>query len=78
MKLLFVFLLTIAVIAQTPDVEKLNRMTARFAPARISADTTRLGEGDRKALAKMLEAAHVIDDLYLEQAWSGNFKLRAE
>ena len=78
MKLLFVFLLTIAVIAQTPDVEKLNRMTARFAPARISAGTTGLAEGDRKALAKMLEAAHVIDDLYLEQAWSGNFKLRAE
>ncbi len=53
-------------------------MTARFAPAKIGADTARLDEGDRKALAKLLEAAHVVDELYLEQAWSGNFGLRAE
>ena len=64
--------------AQTPDLEKLNRMIARFAPAKIEADTTRLDKGDQKALAKLIEAAHAIDELYLEQAWSGNFKLRAE
>jgi hypothetical protein len=64
--------------AQIPDLQKLDSMIARFAPARITADTARLDAGDQKALAKMLEAAHVIDELYLEQAWSGNFKLRAE
>ena len=78
MKLLLFFLLSTPVIAQTPDLERLNRMTARFAPASINADTTRLDQGDQKALAKLLEAARVIDELYLEQAWSGNFALRAQ
>ena len=78
MKLLLFLLLPIPVNAQFPDLAKLNRMTARFAPVKINADTSRLAEGDKKALAKLLEAARIVDELYLEQAWSGNFGMRAE
>lgn len=57
-------------------------MTARFAPVEIRVDTSRLSPGDRKALPKLIEAARVIDDLYLTQVWSGNHavlaKLRAD
>ena len=59
-----------------PDVAQLNKMEARFAPVELRVDTTRLSAGDRQALTKLVEAARVINDLYLRQAWSGNPDLR--
>jgi Peptidase family M49 len=44
----------------------------RFAPVAITADTSRLSPGDRRALAKLVEAASFMDKLYLRQAWAGN------
>ena len=43
----------------------------RFAPTDITADTSHLSEGDRKALDKLIEAARILDSLYLRQTWSG-------
>lgn len=51
-------------------------MIARFAPAKISADASSLAPGDQKALLKLLEAARVIDDIFITQLWSGNAALR--
>jgi hypothetical protein len=48
----------------------------RFAPTDISADTAHLSEGDRKALDKIIEAAKLLDPLYLRQVWSGNEALK--
>ncbi len=53
-------------------------MIARFAPVELHVDTSKLSAGDQKALAKLLEAARVIDQIFLEQAWSGNVALRAK
>ncbi|MBZ5635951.1 MAG: hypothetical protein LAO55_22710 [Acidobacteriia bacterium] len=53
-------------------------MIARFAPVELHADASRLSPGDRKALAKLLDAARVIDDTFLTQVWSGNAALRAQ
>ena len=47
-------------------------MIARFAPAEITADTTRLPQNERQALAKIVEAARLMDSLFLEQVWAGN------
>ncbi len=47
-------------------------MSSRFAPSEIRVDTSGLDAGNRAALAKLLEAAHVIDDIFLTQRWSGN------
>lgn len=58
------------------ELEKLNAMQARFAPVEIIADSSKLSEGDRAALEKLLEAARVIDDVFLTQVWSGNAALR--
>ena len=44
----------------------------RFAPTDIAADTSRLSDGDRKALDKLVEAAKLFDPLFLRQVWSGN------
>jgi Peptidase family M49 len=47
-------------------------MTARFAPADISADVTQLPDNERRALAKLVEAARLMDGLFLRQVWAGN------
>jgi hypothetical protein len=44
----------------------------RFAPTDITADATQLSENDRKALDKIIEAAKLLDPLFLRQVWSGN------
>jgi hypothetical protein len=47
----------------------------RFAPTEITADTSRLSKNDRQALDKMIEAARLMDAIYLRQVWSGNVAL---
>jgi Peptidase family M49 len=73
----FVFCMTF-VAAAVPDLAELNRMIARFAPVELHADSSKLSAGDQKALAKLLDAARVIDDIFLTQVWSGNAALRAQ
>jgi hypothetical protein len=47
-------------------------MTARFAPAEIGADISTLPKNERDALARLVEAARVMDALFLRQVWAGN------
>jgi hypothetical protein len=63
--------------APAPGREDLERMLARFAPTEISADTARLAAGDRQALAKVIQAAALLDPLFLRQVWQGNDSLFA-
>jgi hypothetical protein len=67
-KPLLAFFLTVTI----PDLTQLKQMEARFAPVALHVDTAGLSPGDRKALAKLLEAAGLIDDIFLSQLWSGN------
>jgi hypothetical protein len=55
-----------------PNAAELQKMTARFAPVEIGADVSGLPDGERRALAKLIDAAMVIDGLFLEQVWAGN------
>jgi hypothetical protein len=48
----------------------LTARAARFAPAYLRADLSGLSSGDRQALLKLLEAARILDDVYLDQCWS--------
>ncbi len=63
-------------LAAIPDLAELNRMIARFAPAPVTADTSKLAPGDKQALARLIEAAGVIDDIFRTQLWSGNAALK--
>jgi hypothetical protein len=51
---------------------ELQRMSARFAPVDIGAPIDRLPDGERRALATLVEAAEVMHALFLEQVWAGN------
>ena len=61
--------------SQFPNAAELDRMAARFAPAPLDVDLSALSAGDKKALAKLVEAGHVIDHLFMQQFWSGNLAL---
>ena len=78
MRKLVPFLFCMAAIAAIPDLRELNRMIARYAPAELKVDTSGLSAGDKQALQKLLEAANVIDSLFLTQRWSGNTALLAQ
>ena len=55
-----------------PDTSKLLRMTARFAPTEIGADLSKLSVADRRVIGRLVEAAKIVDALFLRQVWSGN------
>ena len=58
--------------APAAATSELRTMTARFAPAEIGADLGALPDNEKKALARLVAAARVIDGLFLRQVWSGN------
>jgi len=55
-----------------PDLTQLKQMDARFAPVKVQYDTSTLSAGDRNALAKLIEAARILNFLFMDQLWSGN------
>jgi hypothetical protein len=60
------------------ETKKLESMAARFAPVDLTADVSKLPDNERKALAKLVEAAKVFDALFLRQVWNGNETLLSE
>jgi hypothetical protein len=55
-----------------PSVRDVATMASRFAPADIRADVASLPANERRALAKLVEAAKLMDSLFLRQVWAGN------
>jgi len=51
---------------------ELAKKIARFAPTVLTADTAKLTAKDKLALAKIIQAAKLLDPLFLRQVWSGN------
>jgi hypothetical protein len=66
------FVIALAAAALMPDLSQLKQMSARFAPVKLSLDTAALSPGDRNALAKLTEAARVLNFLFMDQLWSGD------
>ena len=62
--------------ATTGNDPELAKKIRRFAPTALTADTSRLSAGDRKALPKIIGAAKLIDPLFLRQVWGGNEALK--
>jgi hypothetical protein len=74
--LLFVMATIITAAAQTfPDAAELNRMAARFTPTPLEVDTSALSAADKQALIKLVEAARIVNTVFMEQIWSGNLAL---
>lgn len=55
-----------------PGLEELRRAESRYAPVDLAVDVSHLAPGDRAALARLVEAADVLDGLYLRQMWAGS------
>jgi hypothetical protein len=68
----------LAAAAVMPDLNHLTQMSARFAPVTLKYDAAGLSAGDRQALPKLVEAARVLNHLFLDQLWSGNRELYAK
>src|SRR6185369_3310754 len=73
--LISILLLSLCAFAQTkesnhvPDQNELQEMTARFAPTPIRVDTSKLSKGDQQALVKIVQAARLVNPLFMQQFW---------
>src|SRR5215472_8706857 len=56
----------------SPTLDQLQKMSARFAPTQVRVETAALASEDRQALLKLVEAARVLDSIFLKQLWAGN------
>src|SRR4051812_46049671 len=65
-------LLLVAAAAALPNAIQLEKATARFAPTELTVDLSSMPDGEKAALARLVEAARVMDGIFLRQAWAGN------
>ncbi|HET9192206.1 MAG TPA: hypothetical protein VFO21_04965 [Vicinamibacterales bacterium] len=63
---------------QTDDLKRLEGMIRRFAPVDLTADVSRLPSNERDALAVLVNAAKILDALFLRQVWEENESLMIE
>ncbi|MFL6313445.1 MAG: dipeptidyl-peptidase 3 family protein [Terriglobales bacterium] len=59
----------------TATADELNQMAARFAPVNLEVDLSSLSAGDKKALAKLIEAGRIVNHMFMQQFWSGDLAL---
>src|SRR6185436_3240221 len=88
MKVAIIFLILISFVTSTMGQRRANNGTAgdpelakriaRFSPTALTGNTASLSAGDRKALHKIIEAAKLLDPLFLRQVWSGNDAMKAK
>jgi hypothetical protein len=58
-----------------PDIEK---RLAQFSPTPLDADLSALSPKERQVLDKLVEAAKLMNEIFLRQAWAGNVELRQQ
>jgi hypothetical protein len=58
-----------------PNADELNQMAARFAPVNLEVDLSSLSAGDKKALAKLIDAGRIVNHIFMRQFWSGDLAL---
>lgn len=60
------------------DANELKTRLAKYTPVEIGYDESALGEGDRQALLKMVQAAKLMDEIFLRQVYDKNVAIREE
>ena len=63
---------------KSPRAAELGRMAARLAPTDLKVDLAGLSAGDRKAMANLIRASRIVNDIFLDQMWKGNRALHAK
>lgn len=59
-------------------VSDIERRLAQFAPTPLDADVSALSAEDRKALDHLVEAARLMNEIFLRQAWAGGPAMQQE
>lgn len=72
---LFMSGISLGAAAHSPDAAQLATMSARFAPVDISVDLGAMPDNERAALADLVQAARIIDGLFLAQVSPDNTAL---
>ena len=64
-------LLTMATLPalSAPDVPQLQKMSSRLAPVDIRVDVSALPENERQALTHIIQAAQILDAVFLKQVF---------
>ncbi len=62
----------LAAAALMPDLSQLKQMSARFAPVKLNTDSSVLSAGDRQALGKVMDAARILNFVFMDQLWAGD------
>ncbi len=58
-----------------PGLAELARLEAQYAPVDLTVDVSQLPEGERQALSRLVQAARLMDAIFLKQTWAGNGSL---
>jgi hypothetical protein len=61
--------------AQVPGLDELKHMIARFAPTPLEVSVASLSPGDRKALVKLIQAARIVNQIFMRQISVGDLDL---
>ncbi|RMH76739.1 MAG: peptidase [Calditrichaeota bacterium] len=64
------------VIKNHADIEYVKKQLAKFKPVEIGTDLSRLSESDRRALMKLVQAAQLMDEIFLRQVYHKNVAIR--
>src|SRR5665213_1104784 len=68
-------IMPLSISAAEVSLADIHGMTARFAPAPLRVDISKLSAGDRAALVELIEAGRVVNRIFMQQLWSGNLAL---
>jgi hypothetical protein len=60
------------------SADSLRAEIARYAPVQIVYDETILSPPEKDALARLVQVAHLMDEIFLRQVWEGNVTMRDE
>jgi len=63
---------SVAAAEPLPDAAGLNKLAAQYAPVELRLDLAKLPANELAALTRLVQAAEVIDGIFLQQDWAGN------
>ncbi|HZX41240.1 MAG TPA: hypothetical protein VFE93_05325 [Myxococcaceae bacterium] len=63
--------------APPAGLSELRASLEQFVPTPLAVDLSRMPDSERRALARLVEAARLMDPLFLRQVWAGNEALLA-
>jgi hypothetical protein len=63
---------TVPATSDSGELDAIRRSVGRFAPTDLTADLSALSASDRTVLKHLIQAAQVMDALFLRQVWAGN------